>query len=80
MGFQLFVDNFGLTCDDDQDGAEQQVDGSLPPRRNTSQDGRNKNLCWNVELQGEGDENTETVQQLHGLVRPANSDSESIVT
>lgn len=63
-------DRFKLTCEDDQDGAEQQVDGSLPPLRHTSHDRRDEDLCRDVELQGEGDEDPKTVQQLHSLVRP----------
>lgn len=65
---------FILTCEYHQDGAEQQVDGRLPPLWHASHNWWYQNLCWNVKLQGEGDENTKAVQQLHSLVCPGNSE------
>lgn len=61
---------FPLTREDDQDGAQQQVDSRLPSRWHTSHSRRNKDLCRDVELQRKGDENAETVEQLDDLVRP----------
>lgn len=62
--------NFPLTREEDQDCPQQQVDGRLPPLWNASDGGRNEDFCRDVELQGEGDEDAEAVEQLHGLVRP----------
>lgn len=61
---------FPLTCEDDQDGAQQQVDSRLPSGWYARHGRRNKDLCRDVELQREGDENAETVEQLDNLVRP----------
>lgn len=59
-----------LTREDDHDWAEQQVDGRLPPLWHALHHGRDEDLCGDVELQGEGNEDTEAVEQLHDLVRP----------
>lgn len=61
---------FSLTCEDDQDGAQQQINSRLPSRWHASHGRRNEDLCWDVELQRKGDEDAETVEQLDDLVRP----------
>lgn len=62
-----------LTGEDDQRGAQEEVHGLLPAVRHASHRRRDENLRGDVELQGEGDEDAETVQQLDRLVHPGDS-------
>lgn len=47
---QLRYQDGESTCEDDQDGSEQQVDGFLPPLWHASHNWWYENLCWDVEL------------------------------
>lgn len=62
-----------LTGEEDQEGAEEKVHRLLPAVRHASHRRRDEDLGGDVELQGEGDEDAEAVQQLDGLVQPGDS-------
>lgn len=68
---QLWDEDGESTCEDDQQSSQHEVNWPLPPLRYTSHNWWDENLGWDVELQGKGDENAKTVEQLHGLVHPA---------
>lgn len=63
-----------LTCEDDQENTERQADRRLPSPRQASHDRRDDDFCGNVELQGKGDEDPKTVEQLDSLVHPVSGD------
>lgn len=68
---QLWDQDGQSACEEDEDGAQQHVHGSLPSHRHTSQHRGDEDLRRDVELQGESDEDTERVEKLHPLVGPA---------
>lgn len=59
-----------LTGEDDHGGAQQQVDGRLPPGWHAGHGRWDEDLRRDVELQCKGDEDAKTVEQLDDLVGP----------
>lgn len=66
-----------LTGEDDQDNFKSQARRRLPSARQASDYRRDEDLGGNVELQREGDEDPEAVEQLHNLVHPVRDEEET---